>query len=236
MDLWRILFVTGLGVGAVVVGLIGWSLVRYRRRDGGQAASFSENVRLELVWTAIPLLIVAVLFGVTVGVQRQVTKLAAEPDLRIEVTGFQWGWRFRYLTEGITIVGTSSEPPTMLLPLGATARLVLRSPDVIHSFYVPEFLEKRDLIPGVENRIDITPSRLGRFGGVCAEFCGLKHADMTFAVEIVEPEDFQAFVEEQQQQQQQQGSTPPGTQGGGNDPGGRAAGLPPVTTNGVRVR
>jgi cytochrome c oxidase subunit 2 len=223
LDLWRVLILTGIGLGALVVGLIAWSVVRYRRREGGHAAGFSENVRLELLYTAIPIMIVAVLFGITMGVQREVTHLRAEPDLRIEVTGFQWGWRFRYLTEGVTIVGTSNEPPTMVLPIGATARLILRSPDVIHSFYVPEFLEKRDLIPGVENRIDITPSRLGRFGGLCAEFCGLQHANMTFAVEIVEPEDFQAFVQEQQQQQQQQGTTPPGSQGGGNDPGGRAA-------------
>lgn len=232
VELWRVVFLTGLAVGALVVALIGWSLVRYRRRPGRHAAGFSENVRLELLYTALPLVIVGVLFAVSVGVQRQVTRLSAAPDLRIEVTGFQWGWRFRYLTEGITIVGTNNAPPSMVLPLGATARLVLRSPDVIHSFYVPEFLEKRDLIPGVENRIDVTPTRLGAFGGLCAEFCGLHHADMTFVVEIVEPEDFQAFVQEQQQQQQQQATTPPGTQGGGTDPGGQAAGLP----RGVRVR
>lgn len=239
LDLWRVLFLTGLALGAIVVALIVWSLVRYRRRDGREAAGFSENVRLELLYTAIPVVIVAVLFGITMGVQQKVTNLAAAPDLRIEVTGFQWGWRFRYLTEGITIVGTSHMPPTMVLPLGATARLILRSPDVIHSFYVPEFLEKRDLIPGVENRIDIAPSRLGRFGGLCAEFCGLEHAAMTFAVEIVEPQDFQAFVQEQQQQQQRQGTTPPGNQGGGNDAGGQAAPAPsagPGTAVGAAVR
>ena len=226
LGLWRILFLTGLALGVIVAGLILWSVLRYRRRAGGVASGFSENVRLELAWTAIPLVIVAVLFGITVGVQRQVTKLSADPDLRIEVTAFQWGWRFRYLTEGITIVGTNQAPPTMVLPLRATARLVLRSPDVIHSFYVPDFLEKKDLVPGVENRVDVTPSRLGTFGGVCAEFCGLHHADMTFAVKVVEPEDFQAFVQEQQQQQQQQGTTPPGTQGGGNNPGGQAMSSP----------
>lgn len=239
LELWRVLFLIGLALGALVVALIAWSLLRYRKREGGKAGAFSENVRLELFYTAAPVVIVAVLFGITLGAQREVTKLSAEPDLRIDVTGFQWGWRFRYLTEGITIVGTSGQPPTMVLPLGATARLILRSPDVIHSFYVPEFLEKRDLIPGVENRIDITPSRLGRFGGLCAEFCGLDHAAMTFVVEIVEPEDFQAFVQEQQQQQQQQGTTPPGTRGGGNDPGGQAApprGRPPAAPAGPAGR
>lgn len=197
-------------------------MIRYRRRPGREPAAFSDNVRLELSYTAIPLVIVAVLFAMALGVQQKVTHLTQAPDLRIEVTGFQWGWRFRYLTEGITIVGTSIEPPTMVLPVNATARLVLISPDVIHSFFVPRFLEKRDVVPGVENRIDVTPTKVGRFGGVCAEFCGLDHARMTFVVEVVEPEQFDAFVAQQQQQQQQGGPTPPGTQGGGDEPAGRA--------------
>lgn len=222
LDLWRVLFLAAVALGTLVTGLILWSVVRYRRRSNRSPATFSENVRLELFYTAVPLVIVAVLFGLSVNVQRRVTRLSAAPDLRIEVTAFQWGWRFRYLTEGITIVGTSNDPPTMVLPLGGTARLLLISPDVIHSFFVPEFLEKRDLVPGVENRIDVTPTRLGRYGGLCAEFCGLDHARMTFVVAVVEPEQFQAFVAEQQQQQPQGGTTPPGTQGGGEEPAGRA--------------
>ncbi|MGH9226593.1 MAG: cytochrome c oxidase subunit II [Acidimicrobiales bacterium] len=242
LDLWRVLYVVALAVGALVSGLILWAVVRYRRRPGRDPATFSDNVKLELFYTAVPLVTVAVLFAMSVGVQREVTRLAPEPDLRIEVTAFQWGWRFRYLTEGITIVGTSNDPPTMVLPIDATARLVLISPDVVHSFFVPEFLEKRDLVPGVENRIDVTPSRLGRFGGLCAEFCGLDHTRMTFVVEIVQPEEFEAFVAEQQQQPQG-GTVPPGTQGGADEPAGRAAPpppprreTPPPWPNGVTVR
>src|SRR5207249_1986141 len=149
------------------------------------AAAWSENVPLELFYTAVPVAIVATLFGLSMVAQRNVNHLAAEPDLRIEVTGFQWGWRFKYLTEGITIVGTSTRPPTLVLPVRATARLTLVSPDVVHSFYVPQFLEKRDLIPGVDNRIDVRPSRTGSFDGVCAGFCGLDHTRMTFVVDVV---------------------------------------------------
>jgi len=196
LDLWRVLFFTGVGVGGVVLGLIAWSLVRYRRREGGQAASFSENVRLELLYTAIPVVIVAVLFGITVGVQRNVTHLSAEPDLRIEVTGFQWGWRFRYLTEGITIVGTSREPPTMLLPLGATARLILRSPDVIHSFWVPAFLFKMDVIPGRYNHFSFTPTRIGTYDGRCAELCGVYHSRMLFNVKVVDQAEYEQHISE----------------------------------------
>jgi cytochrome c oxidase subunit 2 len=228
LGLWRVLFVTALGVGAIVVGLIAWSIVRYRRRPGGVAADFSEHVRLELFYTVVPVVIVAVLFGLSMVVLHTVNHLSADPDLRIEVTGFQWGWRFNYLTQGITIVGTSNDPPTMVLPEHATARLTLLSPDVIHSFYVPQFLEKRDIIPGTENAIDVTPSRLGTFGGECAEFCGLDHARMLFTVQVVTPQQFQAFIA----QQQQTGTVPPGDQGGANQPAGQAAGQLPA---GVRV-
>jgi cytochrome c oxidase subunit 2 len=155
--------------------------------------------------------------------QRNVNRLAAEPDLRIEVTGFQWGWRFRYLTEGFTIVGNANGEPTLVLPVGATARLTLISPDVVHSFFVPDFLEKRDLIPGVENRIDVTPKRVGTFPGVCAEFCGLDHTRMTFVVEVVPPQQFEAFAN----QQREQGSLPdPDEQSGQGEPGSQAAGSP----------
>ena len=232
-----------MALGLLVVGLIGWSLVRYRRRPGGRpSAEFSEHVPLELFYTAVPLVIVAVLFGITMGVQHKVNHLAAEPDVRIEVTGFQWGWRFRYLTEGVTVVGTSNEPPTMVLPVHATIRLILISPDVIHSFYVPAFLEKRDTVPGVENRLDVTTTRTGRFPGVCAEFCGLDHARMTFLVDVVTPQEFQAFVAQQQQQQQQRAGNQPDQQTQGQDnPGGQAAPTAPgpaptgVTAAGVKI-
>jgi cytochrome c oxidase subunit 2 len=242
LRLWRILFATAVVLGVLVVGLIGWSVIRYRRRrPGGGAglrgpnagtglgATFSENVPLELFYTAVPLVIVAVLFGITLGVQNRVTRLAAEPDVRVEVTGFQWGWRFHYLTEGVTVLGTSNEAPTMVLPVDATVRLVLLSPDVIHSFYVPEFLGKRDTVPGVENRIDVTTTRTGRFPGMCAEFCGLDHARMTFTVEVVRPEQFQAFVAEQRQQEEEQtGNLPDEQNQGQENPGGQAA--PPAPT------
>jgi cytochrome c oxidase subunit 2 len=222
LDLWRILFLAAVALGVVVIGLIGWSLVRYRRRPGGEPASFSENVPLELLYTAIPLVIVAVLFGITVAVQRDVTAQAPRPDVRVEVTGFQWGWRFRYLTEGVVIVGTSSENPTMVLPVNAVTRLTLLSPDVIHSFFVPEFLVKKDVIPGVDNRLDVTPTRTGSFGGECAEFCGLDHARMNFKVEVVELEQFRAWIQ-QQEQRQRTATTLQQQQDGAANPGGQAA-------------
>ena len=235
LDLWRVLFWAAVALGVVVIGLIGWALVRYRRRPGGEAAGFSENVPLELFYTAVPLVIVAVLFGITVAVQREVTAQAPHPELRVEVTGFQWGWRFRYLTEGVVIVGTSTERPTMVLPVNAVTRLTLLSPDVIHSFFVPEFLVKRDVIPGVENRMDVTPTRTGRFRGACAEFCGLDHGRMTFAVEVVELEQFRAWIQEQQERQRT-ATTLQQQPDGASNPGGQAAPGTAATPEGVGVR
>jgi cytochrome c oxidase subunit 2 len=234
LDLWRVLFFAAVALGLVVLGLLGWAIVRYRRRadqPDSEGAGFSENVPLELFYTAVPLVIVAVLFGITVATQNDVNRLAPRPDVRVEVTGFQWGWRFRYLTEGVLVVGTASDVPTMVLPVDQTTRLTLLSPDVIHSFYVPEFLVKRDVIPGVHNRIDVTPTRTGRFSGVCAEFCGLDHSHMNFVVEVVEPPAFRAWIEQQQREQTTTTTAPQGNQGR-PDPGRQAAPSPP----GVRIQ
>ena len=201
LDLWRILFLTAVAIGLLVIGLIGWSVVRYRRGGDadGEAPQFRDNIRLEVFYTAVPLVIVAVLFGLTVGTQRRVTKIDEHPDLRVEVTGFQWGWRFHYPESGVTVVGDSNHPPTLVLPAGRTVGFELASVDVIHSFYVPAFLDKRDVVPGEENRGDVTTTRVGRFSGLCAEFCGLDHARMGFTVDVVPPREFEAWLTAQQQ-------------------------------------
>lgn len=200
LDLWRILLAAGVALGVLVIGLILWSVLRYRRpRDTGPAElpkQTGANVGLEVFYTVIPLVIVVVLFAVSIRAQDRVTRLSKTPDLGVEVTGFQWGWRFRYPAQSVTVVGDAIRPPTLVLPVGANVRLRLTTTDVIHSFFVPAFLVKRDLIPGVDNQIEIKPTETGRYRGYCAEFCGLDHWRMTFEVEVVSPEAFQAFVAE----------------------------------------
>jgi len=202
LDLWRILLGSAMAVGALVVGLILWSVVRYRRPKDAAAgdlpAQTRANIPLEVFYTVTPLVIVAVLFGLTLRTQHRVTKLTATPDLGVEVTGFQWGWRFRYPVQGVTVVGDANKPPTLVLPVGANVRLRLIAADVVHSFFVPQFLVKKDLIPGVDNQLEIRPTVVGHYGGVCAEFCGLDHTRMTFSVDVVTPQQFQAFVAAQQ--------------------------------------
>ena len=219
LDLWRILLAAGVALGALVTGLILWSVVRYRRPRGAGPddlpAQTRENMPLEVFYTVIPLVIVGVLFAITMRTQDRVTRQSPTADLAVEVTGFQWGWRFRYPAQGVTVVGDANDIPTLVLPVGANVRLRLQATDVVHSFFVPSFLVKRDMIPGVDNSIEIRPTEEGRFPGVCAEFCGLDHWRMAFDVEVVSPDEFQAFVAEQRQQPAGRGpdSTGPGDVG-----------------------
>lgn len=211
LDLWRVLLLVAAALGALVVGLLAWVVLRYRRPRGttGLPGQRRENVPLEIFYTAVPLVIVAVVFGLTLRAQGSVTRLSRTPELRVEVTGFQWGWRFRYPAQRVTVVGDSNTPPTLVLPVDQTTRLRLMSPDVIHSFYVPAFLVKRDAIPGMENDIDVLPTRVGRFGGTCAEFCGLDHGRMTFDVEVMELAQFEQWAARQQQEEQPGGPRGP---------------------------
>ena len=162
LDLWRILLGAGIAVGALVAGLVLWSVVRYRRPRGAGPDDLPKqtdaNIPIEVFYTVVPLVIVALLFGLTMRTQNRVTKESESPDLAVEVTGFQWGWRFRYPAQGVTITGDANTPPTLVLPVGANVRLRLVAADVVHSFFVPAFLVKKDLIPGVDNSLEIRPS------------------------------------------------------------------------------
>jgi cytochrome c oxidase subunit 2 len=198
LSLWRGTFVAALVVGAIVMGLILFTIVRYRRRDDRIPHQGAHNVPLEVVYTSIPVAIVAVLFAVNVVVQGRVTDLADRPDVTVEVVGFQWQWQFRYPDEGVTVTGGPESPaPELVLPAGRTTRLQLSSDDVIHSFWVPDFLTKRDLVPGLDNEIDVTPERPGRYVGRCAEYCGLDHWRMRFAVRVVSPGEFDRWLDQQ---------------------------------------
>jgi cytochrome c oxidase subunit II len=222
LDLWRILLGAGVALGVLVTGLVLWSVIRYRRpRSAGPRdlpKQTGANIPIEVFYTVVPLVIVAVLFGLTMRTQNRISSESDSSDLEVEVTGFQWGWRFRYPVQGVTVVGDANNPPTLVLPVGANVRLRLVAADVVHSFFVPAFLVKKDLIPGVDNDLEIRPTELGRFPAVCAEFCGLDHWRMTFDVEVVEPPAFQDFLDDQQ-------PVPggPGPQGTGpGDPRGQA--------------
>ena len=201
VSLWRLFVPLALVIGALVWGLIIWSVLRYRRRDAGAGLppQTRENLPIEVFYTAVPLVIVAALFTTSVITQRRVDRLSSRPDVVVEVEGFQWQWRFRYVREGVTVVGLPERPPELALPVGKTTRVVLTSRDVVHSFYVPGFLFKRDAIPGITHRFDVTPHRPGLHTGACAEFCGLRHDDMGFNVRVLSPSEFSDWVARQRE-------------------------------------
>ena len=195
LSLWQGFFVTACVVGLIVFGLILFVTVRFRRRSDEIPSQRGENLKIEAMYVATPIVIVIILFIASMSVERKVTAQSAAPDLIVNVTGYQWGWRFEYPDHHVTISGSGVDrPPHLVLPEGRTTRLVLRTTDVIHSFWVPNFLEKRDLIEGVDNSIDVTPHTLGSFDGRCAEFCGLDHWRMTFVLDIVAAGDFEGAL------------------------------------------
>lgn len=202
-DLWQLFFWAGIGVAAIVYGLIGWSLVRYRLRrnadDTELGRAFHANVPLEVVYTAVPVVIVIVLFVASYRAETEVSSVSAAPDVTLRAEAFSWGWRFGFPDLGVEVVsepsGEGVPGPEIWLPLGETTRIELTSNDVIHAFWVPDFLYKRDALPGRTNTFDVTPTRPGTYHGVCSEFCGLHHAYMTFTVRVVEPSEFDAWIE-----------------------------------------
>jgi cytochrome c oxidase subunit 2 len=185
-DLWRGGVMTALVVGGIVLSLIIFTVLHYRRRGRDDVPSQRQYIiPLEIVYTVIPIVIVLVLFGFSYATQDDVDALSSNPDVTIDVQGFQWQWQFHYRDEDITVTGVPDHRPVMVLPVDETVRLVLTSRDVIHSFYVPNFLFKRDVIPTIKNQFDIQVEKAGTYRGFCAEFCGLNHARMTFTVRAV---------------------------------------------------
>jgi cytochrome c oxidase subunit 2 len=196
LDLWRVFTPLAIGVVLFIWALVLVVVVRSRRwgRAAGEPSQHQYDGRLELLGLVVPLVLVAGLFALTVVRTDDITRLVDDPDVEVEVLGFQWSWRFTYEHDGVAVTGLPDEVPVLRLPIGRTTRFRLVAADVIHSFWVPEFLTKRDLVPGVDNEIDITPTRLGRWTSRCAEYCGLDHTDMRFVVEVVESEAFDAWL------------------------------------------
>ncbi len=196
-DLYRWFAAAATGVGVFVTILLVYVVIRFRRRSDEIPSQKPYNIPVEIVYTAIPLLIVSVLFVFSVRTEDKVSAETDEPDLVVDVAGFQWQWQFTYFDGAVVETGGPERGiPELVLPVDQTTRLELRTTDVIHSFWVPDFLVKRDLIPGVDNAIDVTPTEVGSFDGVCAEYCGLDHGRMRFSVRVLSSDDWQTWMDE----------------------------------------
>lgn len=193
-DLYQLLLIIGVGVALLIWALVTWSIVRYRRHRDGPVPQTRNNIPLELTWTIVPAVLVLILFILTFQTQVAVDAEAQNPAVKIEVTAFTWQWQFRYAGSGVVLTGTTNQPPEMVVPVNETIHIDLRSTDVNHSFYVPQFLFKRDAIPGRTTSFDFIATSVGIYPGQCAEFCGLQHAYMTFTVRAVDRTTYDAWL------------------------------------------
>jgi cytochrome c oxidase subunit II len=211
--LWTWSAIAALVVGVITWGAMFWAIAFHRKRkgDGSVPRQTQYNLPLEITFTVIPTIIVAVLFAFTVRVQNYVDTDRPEPDLRVNVTAFQWNWEFAYPDapapdgQPVSTLGTSDTIPLLVLPTQQRIEFTQQSNDVIHSFFVPEFLFKRDVfpMPEVNDQDNVWQideiQREGAFVGRCAELCGTYHSMMNFEVRAISPELFDRWLDLRQQ-------------------------------------
>jgi cytochrome c oxidase subunit 2 len=200
LRLWKITYYLAVPIGIIVLGGILWCVFRYRHLPGDQREpkQFQYHIPIEAAYTIIPFIIVVVLFGFVYGAENKEDNVSKHPALKVTVEGFQWGWRFTY-PNGHQEVGSvatqatindSSALPVLYMPENETVQFKLESDDVVHSFYVPEFLFQRDLIQGINNVVDIRAHNVGTFIGECTNLCGTYHAFMRFEVDVMPAKQF----------------------------------------------
>jgi cytochrome c oxidase subunit 2 len=197
-DLWIGTWIAALAVGALVWGLIAWASIAYRRKktDEGLPEQVRYNIPIETLYTVVPLFIIGVLFYWTMTNANEVLAKETEPDLTVGVIGQQWSWTFNYIDDDVYDVGTAATIPQLYLPVNEVVEFQLNSPDVIHSFWVPSFYFKMDVIPGRTNSFQITPTKEGTFAGRCSELCGTYHSRMLFEAVVVSREEYDAHMED----------------------------------------
>jgi cytochrome c oxidase subunit II len=202
-ELYDIIFAIAVVIFVVVEGLIIWSILRYRRRpeDVDLPPQTHGNNLVEALWTIIPTVIVLYMFAISWDTLTRVDAVSAEPDVKIHVLAGQFQWQFQYLDADGDVLVTQSRPigegGGMAVPVGRKVSVTLQSDDVIHAWYVPRFLFKRDVVPGHENRFEFTvnENEAGEvFHGQCAELCGTGHRVMLFDVLAMTPADFDAWL------------------------------------------
>ncbi len=202
-DLWIGSWIAAFIIGGFTWGLIFWAVIRYRRRgDDDLPTQVRYNLPIEVLYTIAPIIVVAVLFFFTVEKQNKVLAEVANPDHEVIVTAQQWSWTFNYQKENgaggedVYDAGTTAQEPTLWLVEDQSVTFTLHSPDVIHSFWVPSFYFKRDVIPGRDQSFSMTPTVQGDFVGRCAELCGYQHSRMLFNVHVTSQEEFDQHMAE----------------------------------------
>lgn len=214
VGLWTTSWIVLLAVGLIVWGLIIWAAIVYRRRKGqtGLPVQMRYNMPLEIFYTIVPLILVLGFFAFTAKDQAAIEKPFTSPDATIHVYGKRWAWDFNYIDqknpdqsvyyqgiqaqeeENANGAIDESQLPTLYLPKGKKVKIELSSRDVDHSFWVIDFLYKKDMLPGRTNYEYFIPEKLGTYQGKCAELCGEYHSLMLFQVKVVTPTEYQKYL------------------------------------------
>ena len=197
LSLWTGSWIAAMAVAVVVWGLIFWAIIVYRQRSKTEVPDqVRYNLPMELMYTIVPLIMIGGLFYFTARDTEVIKRVDPDPDVTIGVVGFRWSWTFNYVDQNTYDVGTPEEDPVLYLPVDQTVTFKMTSPDVIHSFWVPAFLYKEDVIPGRTNEFSVTPNKEGTFLGKCAELCGVDHSRMLFTVKVVSQEEFDLHMQQ----------------------------------------
>jgi cytochrome c oxidase subunit 2 len=191
---WSLYLWIGVGVAVLVIGTVAFAVVRYRDRPGRTPSRRAERISVEVGVTALILSIVALLVFTTFHTEAREDNTAEADSVRIDVDAFQWGWKFTYPGEGVTVLGNSDREPNFAVPAGRRVSFALTSSDVIHAMWIPGQRFKKDAIPGRVNHFDMEFDENGREQGVCAEFCGLRHTNMRFGVWVLSNESYKRWL------------------------------------------
>ncbi|MBM7062613.1 cytochrome c oxidase subunit II [Pseudomonas sp. UL073] len=205
-------------IGVLVFGAMFWSMIVHRRSTGQQPAHFHESTTVEILWTIVPFLILVVM---AIPATKTLIEMYdnSEPELDVQVTGYQWKWQYKYLGQDVEFFSNLATPQDqihnkadkdehyllevdnpLVLPVGAKVRFLVTSSDVIHSWWVPAFAVKRDAIPGFVNEAWAKVDKPGIYRGQCAELCGKDHGFMPIVVEVKSKPDFDKWLAERKEE------------------------------------
>jgi len=223
-DLHMTIFWVCVAIGVLVFGAMIWSLIAYRKSRGAVAdVTLVHNTKVEFIWTVVP---VFILIAMAVPAARTLVEIedTSKTELTIKVTGFQWGWQYDYLDDGVVYYShldrksdaarellSGIDPNTVehyllnvdhpfVVPVDTKVRLLVTGADVIHSWWVPAFGVKKDAIPGFVNEawFKIDADKPGLYRGQCAELCGRDHGFMPIVIDVRSPQDFQQWLKAQE--------------------------------------
>src|SRR5487761_2059190 len=197
LSLWQGAWITAGIVGVFTAGLILWASIFHRKKNEEFPKQTQYHIPIEVAYTIIPFVIVAVLFAFTARDESRITNKSSVGVMHdITVNGQQWSWQFTYPEAGpnATITGTPDQWPVLYLPQGERVRLTLTSSDVDHGFWIPAFMIQMQNLPGVTNHLEFTANKLGDYPGRCNILCGRDHSRMQFTVRVVTPAQYHDYI------------------------------------------